>query len=99
MVPVLVLLIRIQGSSGSGFGIRNPDPDPVVLNREKYQIFTTFYFFTEFLMTFTMYNFELGYVQGMNDLLVPILVTIDSEVEVFWGFVAFMDRMVNCKRI
>ena len=61
MVPVLVLLIRIQGSSGSGFGIRNPDPDPVVLNREKYQIFTTFYFFTEFLMTFTMFYLSIDF--------------------------------------
>lgn len=34
----------------------------------------------DILMTYVMYNFDLGYVQGMSDLLAPILSTMDSEV-------------------
>ncbi|KAJ3109822.1 GTPase activating protein [Phlyctochytrium planicorne] len=33
------------------------------------------------LITYTVHNFELGYVQGMNDLLAPILATVGEEVE------------------
>ncbi|KAJ3054087.1 GTPase activating protein [Rhizophlyctis rosea] len=45
------------------------------------------------LMTYTMYNFELGYVQGMNDLLAPILAVMRSESEAFWCFAEFMKTM------
>ncbi|KAJ3040620.1 GTPase activating protein [Rhizophlyctis rosea] len=47
------------------------------------------------LMTYTMYNFDLGYVQGMNDLLAPILAVMRSESEAFWCFVEFMKTMQN----
>ncbi|KAI9332962.1 rab-GTPase-TBC domain-containing protein [Obelidium mucronatum] len=43
------------------------------------------------LLTYTIYNFDLGYVQGMNDLLSPILETMDDEVEAFWCFVGWME--------
>ena len=36
-----------------------------------------------------------GYVQGMADLLAPILAVMDDEVDTFWCFVGFMDRMVS----
>lgn len=36
-----------------------------------------------------------GYVQGMSDLLSPILCVMDNEVEAFWCFVSFMDQMVS----
>lgn len=43
-----------------------------------------------------MYNFDLGYVQGMSDLLSPILMIMNSdEVESFWCFVGFMNRVVS----
>lgn len=34
----------------------------------------------DILMTYVMYNFDLGYVQGMSDLLAPILAIMDHEV-------------------
>lgn len=34
----------------------------------------------DILMTYVMYNFDLGYVQGMSDLLAPILATMKDEV-------------------
>ncbi|CAF2374796.1 unnamed protein product [Rotaria sp. Silwood2] len=45
------------------------------------------------LMTYNMFNFDLGYVQGMNDLLSPILIVMDDEVDAFWCFVGLMERM------
>lgn len=49
----------------------------------------------DILMTYVMYNFDLGYVQGMSDLLSPLLCTLQDEVETFWCFVAFMDLTVS----
>lgn len=46
-------------------------------------------------MTYVMYNFDLGYVQGMSDLLSPILCLMDSEVDAFWCFVGFMNKVVS----
>ncbi len=37
--------------------------------------------------------FCLGYVQGMNDLLSPILIVMENEVDAFWCFVGLMERM------
>lgn len=50
---------------------------------------------SDILMTYVMYNFDLGYVQGMSDLLSPILCLMDNEVESFWCFVGFMDKVVS----
>ncbi|XP_053978196.1 TBC1 domain family member 15-like [Hylaeus anthracinus] len=47
----------------------------------------------DILMTYVMYNFDLGYVQGMSDLLSPILCLMESEVDAFWSFVGFMDKV------
>ena len=44
----------------------------------------------DILMTYIMYNFDLGYVQGMSDLLSPILYVMENEVDAFWCFVGFM---------
>ncbi|KAK9395458.1 TBC1 domain family member 17-like [Crotalus adamanteus] len=46
------------------------------------------------LMTYCMYNFDLGYVQGMSDLLSPILYITQNEVDAFWCFCGFMELVV-----
>eukprot|EP00794_Sanderia_malayensis_P012824 gene12824-14140_t len=43
------------------------------------------------LMTYCMYNFDLGYVQGMSDLLSPILMLLEDEVDSFWCFCGLME--------
>lgn len=40
-----------------------------------------------------MYNFDVGYVQGMSDLLSPILYLIGDEAAAFWCFVGFMEKV------
>ncbi|WVF67871.1 hypothetical protein IAT40_002632 [Kwoniella sp. CBS 6097] len=46
------------------------------------------------LMTYHTYSPELGYVQGMSDLLSPIYVVFDAdEAEAFWGLVGVMKMM------
>ncbi|XP_071826409.1 TBC1 domain family member 17-like isoform X2 [Apostichopus japonicus] len=45
------------------------------------------------LMTYTQLNFDLGYVQGMSDILSPILLVMEDEVDAFWCFVGYMDNL------
>ena len=48
---------------------------------------------------FACYFLISGYVQGMSDLLSPILFVMDDEVEAFWCFVGFMSRVVSDRTI
>ncbi|KAL6757630.1 RabGAP/TBC protein [Haematococcus lacustris] len=45
------------------------------------------------LLTYSMFNFDIGYCQGMSDLASPLLVVLRDESEAFWAFCALMDRM------
>lgn len=47
----------------------------------------------DLLLTYNEYNKELGYVQGMSDLLAPIYAVIQDDAVAFWAFQHFMDRM------
>lgn len=45
------------------------------------------------LISYNIYNDNLGYVQGMTDLLSPIYYVLRDEAISFWCFVKFMNRM------
>ncbi|XP_077223143.1 rabGAP/TBC domain-containing protein isoform X2 [Tasmannia lanceolata] len=47
----------------------------------------------DILLTYSFYNFDLGYCQGMSDLLSPILFVMNDESESFWCFVSLMERL------
>jgi hypothetical protein len=47
----------------------------------------------EILLTYIMFNFDVGYVQGMSDLLSPILCLMEDKAVSFWCFVGFMDKV------
>lgn len=47
----------------------------------------------DILVTYSFYNFDLGYCQGMNDFLSPILFVMEDESESFWCFVALMEHL------
>ncbi|GAU97657.1 hypothetical protein RvY_08916 [Ramazzottius varieornatus] len=50
----------------------------------------------ELLMTYCMLNFDLGYVQGMSDLLTPVMVIMEGdEVDTFWTFCGLMDSITH----
>ncbi|KAG2173987.1 hypothetical protein INT44_000101 [Umbelopsis vinacea] len=67
-----------------------PNPDPESQNGTNANLETM----KDILLTYVMaYNPELGYVQGMSDLVAPILVVMGDEAMTFWAFTHFMDRM------
>ncbi|KAB5563307.1 GTPase-activating protein GYP7 [Coniochaeta sp. 2T2.1] len=47
----------------------------------------------DMLLTYNEYNKDLGYVQGMSDLLAPIYAVLQDDAMAFWAFKHFMDRM------
>lgn len=47
----------------------------------------------EMLLTYNEYNKDLGYVQGMSDLLAPLYAVIQDDAIAFWAFKQFMERM------
>lgn len=47
----------------------------------------------DILFTYNELNFNLGYVQGMADLLSPLYYIFQDEVMTFWAFTRFMERM------
>ncbi|KAK7482160.1 hypothetical protein BaRGS_00026625 [Batillaria attramentaria] len=53
----------------------------------------------DILVTFAAYNHQLGYAQGMNDILARFLFVLGSEVETFWCFQHYMDRKGWCTKL
>ncbi|KAH8652526.1 GTPase-activating protein GYP7 [Xylariales sp. PMI_506] len=74
----------------AGEDIPHPDPDSpfasVGTNVHMEQM-------KDMLLTYNEYNRDLGYVQGMSDLLAPIYAVFQDDAIAFWGFQHFMDRM------
>lgn len=48
----------------------------------------------DILMTYVMYNFDLGYVQGMSDLLAPILCIMNNEVITLLNYLIYVLRKI-----
>ena len=45
------------------------------------------------LMSYMMYNFDLGYCQGMSDIASVLVQVVQDEDLAFWCFCGFMDRI------
>ncbi|KAL4818314.1 rab-GTPase-TBC domain-containing protein [Aspergillus spinulosporus] len=74
----------------AGEDIPHPDPDSpfadVGTNVHLEQM-------KDMLLTYNEYNPDLGYVQGMSDLLAPIYAVMQDDAVAFWAFANFMNRM------
>ncbi|KAI5865557.1 GTPase-activating protein GYP7 [Durotheca rogersii] len=74
----------------AGEDIPHPDPDSpfasVGTNVHMEQM-------KDMLLTYNEYNGDLGYVQGMSDLLAPVYAVMQDDAVAFWGFKHYMDRM------
>lgn len=44
------------------------------------------------LLNYAFYNPQIGYTQGMSDLLAPLLIHLKDESEAFWSFVGLMEK-------
>lgn len=54
----------------------------------------------EILLTYMMYDFDTGYVQGMSDLVSPLLYVAEGDTcKAFWFFVQTMEFTVSYKKI
>ncbi|CAN6671491.1 GTPase-activating protein Gyp7p [Trichomonascus vanleenenianus] len=69
-----------------------PHPDP---NSRFAEVGTNLHLeqLKDMLITYNEYNVNLGYVQGMSDLLSPLYVVFQDDAIAFWAFCHFMDRM------
>lgn len=47
------------------------------------------------LLNYSFYRPNIGYSQGMSDLLAPILSLVKSESDAFWCFVGFMETLLS----
>jgi len=50
---------------------------------------------TRVLSAYSLCNPGVGYAQGMSDLLSPILVVMQNEVDAYWCFSTLMSRTVE----
>lgn len=70
-----------------GEELPNPDPAMCVGTNANLEVMK------DILVTYNFHNTELGYVQGMSDLLAPLFVAMGDEAMAFWGFSLFMERV------
>ncbi|KAI8981641.1 rab-GTPase-TBC domain-containing protein [Mycotypha africana] len=70
-----------------GDELPNPDPQMNVGTNPNLEIMK------DILVSYNFYNADLGYVQGMSDLLAPLFVAMGDEAMAFWAFKAFMERV------
>jgi len=49
----------------------------------------------DILLTYSFYNFNLGYIQGMNDLVSVLLILMEDEVDTFWCFKGLMQQLAS----
>jgi len=47
------------------------------------------------LLTYSFFHPDVGYAQGMNDIMSRFLVVMDSEAEAYWMFVNYMEHFKN----
>lgn len=47
------------------------------------------------LVTYVMYNFDLGFGLGMNELLAPMLCAVRDEADTFWCFAGFVEKVAD----
>ncbi|KAG0133085.1 rab-GTPase-TBC domain-containing protein [Tuber indicum] len=47
----------------------------------------------DMLLIYNEYSTDLGYVQGMGDLLAPVYAVLQDDAAAFWAFVGFKERM------
>ncbi|KAI8377201.1 rab-GTPase-TBC domain-containing protein [Choanephora cucurbitarum] len=66
-----------------------PNPDPVmnVGTNANLEVMK------DMLVSYNYHNTDLGYVQGMSDLLAPLFVAMGDEAMAFWAFSQFMERV------
>lgn len=85
------VFVTPRGSSSLHFrGKREKAIELKVLNINKGRC--RYYYLTLFFVSFSIGP---GYVQGMSDLLSPILFITQNEVESFWCLTGFMDLVVS----
>ncbi|KAI5305294.1 hypothetical protein KEM56_004796 [Ascosphaera pollenicola] len=74
----------------AGEDIPHPDPDSAFADQGTNVHLEQM---KDMLLTYDEYNKDLGYVQGMSDLLAPIYAVTQDGSIAFWAFVGFMKRM------
>ena len=53
-----------------------------------------YFFFRNILLNYAIAHPHYGYTQGMSDLLAPVLVEIQHEVDAYWCFEGLMERTI-----
>lgn len=50
--------------------------------------------FRRILLNYAVFNPDMGYCQGMSDLVAPLLTEIQDESDTFWCFVGLMENTI-----